>query len=187
MRSRCCRLLLVPVVAAGLAILVTGCESEEIKAARLDAEAKWAAALEARAAVPTEERIENARHAVAVAQHKTDAIGALVGQTWQAIWDEAKDEAEAAGSAATRSLFPDRHYEAAYEEVMAAAFQRAGVGRKWQEDPGLVAAQEVLRRAQQELRAAERKREAAIELAEQLTAVAEEATAFLEAGKRAQR
>lgn len=73
MRSRRYRLLLVPVVAADLAILTTGCESEEIRAARLDAEAKWAAALEARAAIPTEDRVENARHAMALAEEKSRA------------------------------------------------------------------------------------------------------------------
>lgn len=73
MRWRHYRLLLVPAVAAGLAILTAGCESEEIRAARLDAEAKWAAALEARAAIPTEERLENARHAMALADKKNRA------------------------------------------------------------------------------------------------------------------
>lgn len=80
MRSRRYRLLLVPVVAAGLAILTTGCESEAIKAARLDAEAKWAAALEARAAIPTEDRLTNARRVVALATEKQRTLWLAVVQ-----------------------------------------------------------------------------------------------------------
>lgn len=171
MRS-CYRLILVLAVVVGLPILVTGCESEEIEAARLDAETKWAAAHEARAAIPTLGRIEEAQHAVTLAQQK---------------WQQAANTHAAARTAA----------EAAADRAEAEA-RRLNRPNPWIEvydnDPDRIAAKkrsELLfdewKLTEQELKAAERERELAIALAQQLTAVAEEATDFLEAGKRAQR
>ena len=187
------RLLLVPAVMAGLAILVTGCESEEIKAARLDAEAKWAAAHEARAAIPTEERIENAQRAAALAEEN---LGMVL------------EEAEPAARAAAKAAVPEDVRRLGQQAGLAHLFAggerdfafTAGLGalsntvKQAEEDafenalaanPEVVTAREALRSAYEELEAAVSKRDAAIALSEELTAAAEEATAFLEAAKRA--
>ena len=159
------RLTLALAVAFGLAVLGPGCESEEIKAARLDAEAKWAAALEARAAIPTEDRIENAKIAADLARKKHRAARTAA--------HEAIDAAARAAGEPWYFLGPG--------PVRAAAQEKA------YSDPEYVATEEALRLAENELSAAVREREAAVELAQALTVAAEEATAFLEAGKRAKR
>ena len=187
------RLLLVPAVAAGLPILVTGCESEEIRAARLDAEAKWAAAHEARAAIPTEERIENAQQAAAIAEENLRLV---------------LEEAEPAARAAAKAAVPEDVRRLGQQAGLAQLFAggerdfafTAGLGalsntvKQAEEDafenalaanPEVVTAREALRSAYEELEAAVSKRDAAIALSEELTAAAEEATAFLEAAKRA--
>ena len=192
------RLILVLTVATGYAILGTGCESKEIRAARLDAEAKWAAALEARAAIPTGERIESARHALALAKQEYDAA-LRASRASYAVYEEAVDEALAAGNAArtaaveaaraagedfnTRQTLARAAFDAAYFEFLDAAKQAAGVATEAE----LTELGEATRLAEQELEGAESEREIAISLAQTLTAVAEEATAFLEAGRRAQR
>jgi len=189
------RLILMLTVATGYAILGTGCESKEIRAARLDAEAKWAAALEARAAIPTGERIESARHALALAKQEYDAAF----RASYAVYEEAVDEALAAGNAArtaaveaaraaredfnTRQTLARAAFDAAYFEFLDAASQAAGVATEAE----LKELGEATRLAEQELEDAESEREIAISLAQTLTVAAEEATAFLEAGRRAQR
>ena len=193
MRSRPYRLTLVPTVAAGLAIFATGCESEEIKAARLDAEAKWAAAHEARAAIPTEERIENAQQAAALAE-----------ENLRLVLQKAEPVARAAAKAAVPEDVRRLGQQAGIARLLAGGERdfafTAGLGalsntvKQAEEDafekalaanPDVVAAREALRSAHEELDAAVNERDEAIALSDELTAAAEEATAFLEAAKRA--
>ena len=187
------RLMLVPAAAAGLAILVTGCESEEIKAARLDAEAKWAAAHEARAAIPTEERIESAKQSVALAEENLATVR-----------EEAEPAARAAATAAVPEDVRRLGRQAGIAQLLAGGERdfafTAGLGalsntvKQAEEDafekalaatPEVVAAREALRSAYEELETAVTERDDAIALSDELTAAAEEATAFLEAAKRA--
>lgn len=189
------RLILVLTVATGLAILGTGCESEEIKAARLDAEAKWAAALEARTAIPTEERIENARNALAGARQEADAAWRAMSPVYDKEVGEAVAAANAARSAAAAAAreagesfsrvgsLAGAAANTAYREFLDAAYRAAGVAT----EPELGELKDATRLAEQELKNAKTERERAIELAQTLTLAAEEATAFLEAGRRAQR
>lgn len=183
--SRIRALLLV-----GLAALTIGCESAELKAARLDAEEKWAAAHEARAAVPTTERVELAETALLAAQEQLQlAVEAAEPKVAAAVKAAVPDELRAMGAVAglarlAGASWRDRRQLGAASD-MVAQMEANAREETLANDPEVTSARDAVTAAEAELLAAREEYTQAVTLAEETTAAAEAATAFYEAAKAA--
>lgn len=177
-------------IVVGLAALTIACESAELKAARLDAEGKWAAAHEARAAVPTTERVELAEAALLAAQEQLQlAVDAAEPKVAAAVKAAVPQELRAMGAVAglarlAGASWRDRRQLGAASDMVSEMEARARE-ETLASDPDVASARDAVAAAEHELLEAQNEYGQAVALAEETTAAAEAATAFYEAAKAA--
>lgn len=177
-------------VVLGLATMTLGCESAELKAARLDAEAKWVVAHEARTAVPTTERVEVAEATLVAAQEELQlALEAAEPKVAAAVKAAVPQELRAMGAIAglaqlAGASWRDRRQLGAASD-MVAQMEANAREETLANDPEVTSAREAVAAAEHELLEAREEYTQAVRFAEEATAAAEAATAFYEAAKAA--
>ena len=177
-------------IVIGLAATTIGCESAELKAARLDAEEKWTAAHEARAAVPTTERVELAEAALLAAQEQLQlAVEVAEPRVVAAVKAAVPDELRAMGAVAglarlAGASWRDRRQLGAASDLVAQMEANARE-ETLANDPEVTSARNAVAAAEAEVLAAREEYTQAVTLAEETAAAAEAATAFYEAAKAA--
>lgn len=173
-----------------LAAITLGCESAELKAARLDAEAKWAVAHEARAAVPTTERVELTEAALLAAQEELQlAVETAEPKVAAAVKAAVPQELRAMGAIAglaqlAGASWRDRRQLGAASD-MVAQMEANAREETLANDAGVTSAREAVAVAERELLEAQEEYAQAARFAEEATAAAEAATAFYQAARAA--